>query len=45
MSARLRPALEFTEDHQPVINMMDDAGFDAIEANKTKPAHDLGGRK
>src|SRR5438552_428634 len=45
VSAWFGPALKFAEHDQAMIEMLDDAGFDAIEAYETEPAHDLGWRK
>src|SRR5262249_18007809 len=40
VSARLGRAFEFAKNDFTMINMADDAGFDAIQANEAKPAQD-----
>src|ERR1051326_2542310 len=41
MSTWLRPALEFTQHHAAVIDMVNESGLQAIQANEAKSTHDL----
>ena len=41
MRARFGPALKFSQHHQSMIDVLNHARFEAVQANKTKAAHNL----
>ena len=41
MRARFRPAIEFSHHYLPVIQVMNHAGRDPIQADKAQPTHNL----
>src|SRR5258706_14510279 len=41
MSARFRPASKFSQDHCPMINVMNDSWLDTIQTDKTETSEDL----
>src|SRR6266850_559045 len=45
MRARFGPALKFSEHDEPMIQVMNYAWLETVEADEAKAAHDLVGRK
>src|SRR6266571_5123164 len=43
MGARLRKALEFADDHQPVFDVVDQTRLQAVQTDKAEPAKNLFG--